>query len=451
MQFIQTIQRTIETQHLLPSGQHVIVGVSGGADSVALLRAMHQLGIAPLTVAHLNHQLRGEAADGDEQFVRELADALDLPFVSEKADVRGLANSSGISTEMAAREARHAFFQTIGKDAVIALAHHADDQAETFLLKLARGAGMDGLCGMPFAQQIGTIRLIRPMLDIPRAEIMDWLNANSYDWREDASNQSTDFLRNRVRNIVLPMLEKELNPNIRKTILRTMDILRSENAYVDAASSRIALENTTDTTTLEAAATLAQPLALQRRIVRKWLFDNGAEAADFDAVEKILSLAATATGTAYFELNATHRIVFEYGVLRIENQPSSRPAPQWKWTIKHGTGWKKDHGKGAGILPAEASFNADKVGDSRIEIRRFEPGDRMAPLRMEGHRKLQDIFTDQKIPRAQRPHIPIVVCRGEIIWLPGYRTARGWDVDGQQGNAIHLRIEADPSDPVEAV
>ena len=111
-------------------------------------------------------------------------------------------------------------------------------------------------------------------------------------------------------------------------------------------------------------------------------------------------------------------------------------------TIEHGTGWKRDHGRGAGILPAEASFDAGKVADSPIEVRSFEPGDRMQPLGMEGSRKLQDIFTDQKIPRAQRPSVPVVVCRGEIIWIPGYRTARGWEVPGTDAKAVHVRIES---------
>jgi len=108
---------------------------------------------------------------------------------------------------------------------------------------------------------------------------------------------------------------------------------------------------------------------------------------------------------------------------------------------KAGTGWKKDHGKGAGILPAEASFDAGKVGDSPIEVRGYQSGDRMNPLGMGGSRKLQDILTDQKVPRAQRSRIPVVMCRGEIIWIPGYRTARGWEVDGKNGKAVHARIE----------
>ena len=397
-------------------------------DSVALLRALHHLGI-PATVAHLNHQLRGAESDGDEAFVRKLADELGFPMVGKSVDVRKLAEAEGLSIEMAARQARHDFFSEF-PNAVIALAHHADDQAETFILKLARGAGTAGLGGMSPYQEVGPIRLIRPMLEIPRPELLHWLRANGFEWREDVSNSDETFLRNRVRHTVLPLLEKELNPNIRETILRTMDILRQENAWMEGLE--------TGNWKLETGT----PLAARRRGLRKWLFEQGAEGVDFDAVEKILALMDCGEGTTVFELNNHQRIVVEYGRPRFEHvEQASPPAQSWKITIEPGTGWRKDHGEGAGILPAEASFDADKVGDSPITVRSFEPGDRMNPLGMEGRRKLQDIFTDQKIPRAQRPYIPVVVCRSEIIWIPGYRTARGWEVPGNTGKAVHARIE----------
>jgi len=428
MTLLDPIQKNIEHHALIPDGTKVVVGVSGGADSVALLRALHQLD-HPLVVAHLNHMLRGEESDLDEQFVRDLADELGLPMISKSVDARQLADDTGGSLEMAARQARHDFFAEFG-DAVIALAHHADDQTETFILKLARGAGPDGLGGMPFFQTLENLRVIRPMLGIPRSEIVRWLENNGFGWREDSSNQDEAFLRNRVRHTILPLLENELNPNIRETILRTMDILREENAWME---SLIAETKMDDLPSL--------PLAVRRRVLRKWLFENGAEGVDFDAVDKILSLTETANGTAYFELNDQQRVVVEYGKPRFEKGDGQPVEISWTLSTEMGTGWRKDHGKGAGILPADASFDAGKIGESPIEVRRFEPGDRMNPLGMEGGRKLQDIFTDQKIPRAQRSKIPVVVCRDEIIWIPGYRTARGWEVQSPNAKSVHVRIE----------
>jgi tRNA(Ile)-lysidine synthase len=422
----ETICKTIECHGLISEGMKGVAAVSGGADSVALLHAFHLLDI-PVTVAHLNHQLRGADSDADEVFVQELANELGFPFFSSRVDVKQLAEKDGLSIEMAARSARHDFFSTLG-DATIALAHHADDQVETFLLRLARGAGPEGLAGMPFVQSLQNLRIIRPLLELRRSEIVQWLTENGWAWREDASNRDEQHLRNRVRHTILPRLEHELNPNIRETILHAMDILREENAWMESLLADAALDT-------------ARPLAARRRLLRKWLFENGANEAGYDAVEKIISLMDNGSGTTVFELNDRQRVVVEYGRPRFERTDTLRQETSWRLTIEAGTGWRKDQCECLGLLPAEASFDADRVGDALIEVRAWQPGDRIQPLGSEGSRKLQDIFTDRKIPREQRKTMPVVVCRGEIIWLPGYRIARGWAVDGINGRSVHVRIE----------
>ena len=432
MQVVEAIQSAISRNGLIPAGVKVVAGVSGGADSVALARALHQLKI-PITIAHLNHQLRGAASDDDEIFVCNLAKELGLPVIVKRSDVRTLAADSGLSIEMAARRARHAFFSEFEKG-VIALGHHADDQVETFLLRLTRGAGTEGLCGMPFFQRIGPLQLIRPMLGIPGAAIIEWLSASGFAWREDASNSDESFLRNRVRHTILPLLEKELNPNLRKTLLRTMDILREENSWMDAVADQADVAE-------QGPAPSALPLAARRRLLRKWLFDQGVDDPGFQAVDKILALIDRGTGTAVFEISARQRVLVEYGIPRLEEKGEAPDNPVFRLTIEQGTGWKRDSGRGVGMLPAEASFSAKRVGEAPIEVRTWRPGDRMTPLGTGGSRKLQDIFTDEKIPKAQRSDIPVVVCRGEIIWLPGYRTAKGWEVDGENGSALHVHLE----------
>ncbi len=428
MNVAETIRTTIERQGLIPAGRRVVAGVSGGADSVALLRALHALDI-PVTVAHLNHRLRGPESDADEAFVRGLGLELDLPVMVKSVDIRSLVESSRLSIEMAARQVRHDFFAEFD-DAVIALAHHADDQVETFFLKLARGAGSEGLCGMPYSQRIGSVRLIRPMLDIPRADILTWLKSSGWAWREDASNSDESFLRNRVRHTILPLLERELNPNLRTAVLRTMDILREENTWMEGITEHT---NPADASAL--------PPGARRRMLRKWLFEHGATEAGFETVDRILRLMDEGTGSMTFELNDRQRVVVEYGRPRFEEREVPLPEPAWQVTIEPGRGWKRDPGAGVGILPAEASFDAGKVGDSSITVRTLQPGDRIEPMGMNGSRKLQDILTDQKVPKAQRSRVPVVVCRDEIIWLPGYRIARGWMVRGDQAPSVHVRIE----------
>ena len=434
MNLIETIDRALRRHNLIHRDERVVVGVSGGADSVALLRGLHSLGFTP-TVAHLNHQLRGTESEGDETFVRKLAEELMLPIVVKSVAVDQFV-APGVSLEMAARQARHDFFAEFG-GATIALAHHADDQVETFFLKLARGAGLEGLGGMLFSQQIGSLHLVRPMLELRRSEITEWLTVNGFSWREDRSNAETIYLRNRIRHTVLPMLEHELNPGIREAVLRTMNILRAESEFMCGAAGAIA-----ETNDLKIASVFEHPLALQRRILRSWLFNNGAGEAGFEAVERLLELMHRIQGSGICELPDGRRVVLEYGRMRIESAPDAPDSsPVWVLSVEPGTGWKRDAGTQIGRLPAEASFDADRVGDAPIEVRTWRSGDRMCPLGMSGSRKLQDIFTDQKVPRSLRDRVPVVVCRGDVIWLPGYRIDRRWAVRSASVPSVHVRVE----------
>ena len=422
MNLPEAIRGTLDRHNLIPEGKRVVVGVSGGADSIALLRGFQTLEI-PVMVAHLNHQLRGAESDADEAFVRSLG----FPTVVKSVDVKTLAETTGQSIEMAARQARHDFFAEF-EDSVIALAHHADDQTETFILKLVRGAGTEGLCGMPYFQLLENLQLIRPMLDISRTEIFRWLEESNFVWREDSSNADERFLRNKVRHTILPMLGNELNPNIRETILRTMDILREENQWMEEmiADSQLPIADL--------------PLAAKRRKLRNWLFKQGAESADFETVEHILKQMDAGEGSTLFELNSRQRVVMEYGKPRFEDMDFQPAKDSWTLSTETGTGWIKDESR-IGELPAVASVNAKTIGDSDVSVRNWLPGDRMAPLGMKGRRKIQDILTDLKVPKAQRKNVPVVVCREEIIWIPGYRIARGWELQTDTDNAIHFKLE----------
>lgn len=424
MDFLRAIQNCITDHHLIPAEHPVVVGVSGGADSVALIRIFSILNVR-CSIAHLNHQLRGAESDRDERFVRDLAKELNIPITVRAVNVKALAAASGQSVEMAARAARHEFFGEFDS-ATIALAHHADDQAETFLLKLARGAGTEGLSGMSLSQTIDSLTIIRPMLETPRSTITNWLKSNHFTWREDASNMDENFLRNKIRHTILPLLENELNPNIRATILRTMNILHHENEWMNALPKDNAFK------------------ASKRRNLRKWLFDHGATHADFEAVEKILELMEAGNGTTIYELNREQRVIIEYGIPRFETLHEKNKKPQWKLSISPNTGWQKDTARKIGDLPAEASFSAAKIGDSEIAIRSMRKGDRMTPLGMNGSRKLQDIFTDLKVPKNSRSTVPVITCRNEIIWIPGFRISQGWEVPTPSEKSIRIRIEQNP-------
>lgn len=413
MNLIEKVKVAIEREGLIPPGSMVIVGVSSGADSVALLHILHRLEY-PLIAAHLNHSIRGAEADADGQFVKELCAKLGVECVTQKTDVPALAKEKGISLEMAAREARHEFFrsqdESLKSKVVVALAHHADDELETFFLRAARGAGVTGLGGMRFFQTLenvdavrtprlqSSLTLIRPMLGIRRSEIFQWLGKEGIAWREDASNADETILRNIVRHQILPILGK-LNERAAENILRTMEILRDEEDQPERAA--------------------------RRREIRDWLIEQGVTPT-FDAVEQVIEFAAQTDGSRSMDLEGL-RIVNEYGVLKTVDAVSS---PRFSIRMK----------ESVGILRGswEASVSLAKVAGREIVVRTAKPGDRMEPYGMDGSKKLQDIFTDLKIPKAQRESWPVVECGGEIIWLPGYRIARGWELSSDSEPTLHL-------------
>jgi tRNA(Ile)-lysidine synthase len=210
---------------ILPTGSRrkLIVAVSGGADSVALLHLLLEAGYRNLIVAHFNHRLRGKASDGDAAFVEKLAAKLDLPCEIAEGDVRKLASSRKCSLETAAREARYSFLAAVAKKhraRMVVLAHHADDQVETLLLALSRGAGLPGLAAMPASFEREGVRLERPLLSVPGAELRAWLQFEGIDWVEDPTNQDVAFTRNRIRHQLLPALEAAF-PQFRETFARS--------------------------------------------------------------------------------------------------------------------------------------------------------------------------------------------------------------------------------------
>ena len=426
MSIVSSVQLVLDRLDL-PKDKKVSVAVSGGADSTALLRILHMIGM-DCTLVHLNHKLRGQESDEDEKFVKNLAEELSIPFITKSENVHAYAKRKKISLEMAGRETRHLFFNSLPIK-TITLAHHADDQAENFFIKISRGTGPDGLSGMSISQRIGSIRLIRPLLHISHDEICNWLKANNYNWREDATNRDMSILRNRVRHIIIPTIRKELNPDITSTLNRTMKIIRQENEWIEKEASCLSIDNINQA-----------PLVLRRRWIRDWLHNHNIFNISFDITDKIANALDKNNGTRSFDINHQWKAVIEYGKPSLINKYIKIDQPFWNLQIKTGKGWKIDHGHGPGILPAEASLSAEKTMNTTLKARAIRPGDRFKPLGMKGHRKLQDILTDQKIPVSNRSKIPVVTCGKEIVWVPGFRIASGWEVTGKESDSIHLQI-----------
>ncbi|PYJ72813.1 MAG: tRNA lysidine(34) synthetase TilS [Verrucomicrobia bacterium] len=270
-----------------------LIGVSGGRDSVALLRCMVDLGYDKLVVCHLDHQLRGRFSQADARFVEKLAKSYQVGFELGSANVGALAKNKKMSIEAAAREARYSFFARVAKRRrchTIFLAHHADDLAETFLINLFRGTGLTGLGAM---REVATRRIdnvgltiVRPLLSVWRDEIDSYVREHRLRFREDASNKNLATLRNRIRHRVIPYLEKTFRRNIRQNIWRTATIAAEEENWIDN-QMRVSPHREDR---LSVKGLRALPVALQRRTILKWLRAQNLSEIGFEAIERVRSL-----------------------------------------------------------------------------------------------------------------------------------------------------------------
>lgn len=288
---------------------------------MALLRGMAAAGYRRLVVCHLNHRLRGRVAAADARFVRKTAEDLGLRFDTGEADVRALAASRGISLEQAGREARHAYF---GRCAAryrchsIFLAHHADDQVETVLLNLCRGAGglrgMNEVTEMPVPGLRRPLQLIRPLLNVPKADLLAAAAAHGWTFREDASNHSAAFARNRFRNEVLPLLSAILRRDVRPAILRALELSRDADDYLEAAAAPLA-----GAARLRVADLRQQAPALRRRVISRWLRLQGVPGVSRDLTDRVAAMLDPESGPSRQELPGSRLVRRRQGWLWIES------------------------------------------------------------------------------------------------------------------------------------
>lgn len=387
-----------------------------------------------MVIAHFNHQLRGRHSAADEQFVRKTAAALRLPIETATADVRAWAGRSGISIEMAARKLRHEFLAAAARHHginKIALAHHADDQVELFLLRLLRGAGTQGLAGMKWRNPSPAdpaVELIRPLLDQPKSVLEKFARDQKIKFRRDASNAQLDYQRNRIRHEVLPLLKK-IQPATHRTILRFMEILRADDEFLRAQTARL--------TSGESIDFEQWPTALQRR----WLQNELSRLKippEFEWIEHLRQLAGIPLAIAP-ETLVTRDLA---GKLRLIHPKTMDFDPAElvidlsgdRGQICYGArriDWKIVAKKGVGLIPRKKRefFDADKVGP-RIVLRHWRPGDRFQPIGRKSAGKLQDLFTDLKIPRDERRRLMVAgTGEGEIFWVEGVRISERFKLD----------------------
>ena len=403
---------------LVRAGEPLLVMVSGGGDSVALLDIAHRLE-ANLTALHVNYSLRDDA-HLDQALVQKLCDERDVPLTVEHAPLDA---EAGGNLQERARDVRYSLAEELA-EGDYAAAHTASDQAETVLYRLAVSPGSRALHGM--APRRG--RLVRPLLAVTRSEVRDYLRARGLEWREDPSNADRRFARARVRHDVLDAL-RELSPAAERTIAETARQLRDEAEVLDAAVAE-ALTGLGGGPAIALDGLREHPPALQRLVLR----ELAGRALSRDELDQLLGLGRH--GTKSLDLGGGLRAVAEYGTLRFTRAADAEPPPPVELPVpghvRFGD-WELEARMGG---PGDVTVR--DVGDV-VTVRAWRDGDRMRPAGLGGSKSLQDLFTDRKVPRALRRTLPVVESDGEIVWVAGVAVGERFAAREGEPGAVALR------------
>jgi tRNA(Ile)-lysidine synthase len=439
----RSVAASARAMRLFAQGDHLLVAVSGGPDSVALLAVLASLTPSwrlRLSALHVNYGLRGEESEEDERFVSRLCAGLGVPLVCERVNLhRADGLLKGLSLQARAREARYAALRrvavTLGADK-IALGHTADDQAETLLMWMLRGSGTAGLAGIrPVREGL----YVRPLLGASRADVLAYLKARGLTFRTDSSNAKPLYLRNRVRRDLLPLL-KEFNPAVVDALTRQAAILRDEDLCLEQWTlewiGRHVQQGAGRTLTVPRAELLALPLALQRRVVREVVkqVTRSGHGPTFGAAESVLEKVVQGRSGSSLALRGA-RVTREYGAIICSGLGAPPPAGRTieighipSTTVWPATGQRiRIRMMAAGTTGLAdgrhiAQFDADRF-THRLVLRSWKPGDMFHPQGMGGRRKkVQDYFCDSKLPRGRRPAVPLLVAPEGILWIAGLRT-----------------------------
>lgn len=446
------VTKTLKKYDMLTQGEKVVLGVSGGADSVAMLYALNELigfGLE-LIVAHLNHGIRGDEAKRDAEFVKETAKNLGLTFVYGEVDTPKYKEESGLTLEDAARTLRYNFFdQVLAKHYAtkLATAHTLDDQAETVLMRLIRGSGSKGLSGIPPVSN----NIIRPLIDTSRDEIEQFLKSKSISWINDSTNESKEFLRNKIRLDLLPEL-KTYNPQIKEALSRTADILRYEEEFISNEAGKH-FEKIFNVNKSE----LIGDLAYYRNVQKPLRFNLLRQAVEKIAgsLKNVSSIHLTNADDFLLSDNPSGEIEIPEGIVIVKGYDTilvtkkSELEHEFKYTIQAPGKWsfnefaiEIEYVKTQGLDENDESvayFDPETV-EFPIEVRSFKPGDSFSPLGMTSSKKLQDYFTDIKFPQFMRSRVPLLFSKGEIMWIGGIRIDNRFKVNEKENEVLRMKL-----------
>ena len=457
----------------------ILAGISGGPDSLCLLDVLHRLGYQ-LVIAHLDHQLRPESAD-EAMRVRQMAEEMGLSFVFKQQDVKSFSKDQGLSLEEGARLARYVFLFNEAEKAkaqAVAVGHTADDQVETVLMHLLRGAGMSGLAGMSFRSLPNAwsekIPLVRPLLSIWRESIWEYLNEHSLLPNLDASNQDTRIYRNRLRHELIPYLEK-YNPRFRQSLWRTADILRQDHEIllerVAAAWNAALRESGQGYLAFDYPILVEQPLGIQRYVFRQAILHLRPDIRDFDflAIDHAVAFLKDPSPHAQSDLIAGIKLMREADCIWLAGWQVDLPGSRWPQVqtdqilqvqvpgqINLPENWRLSGEiidcspltRSAALEnadPFQAWLDLDRL-ETPLRVRSRKSGDRFQPLGMPGCSiKISEFMINTKLPSRARRGWPLILSGDTIAWLPGYRIAHPFCITDQTTRMVIVKLEKKPS------
>lgn len=454
----ERVKSNIEKYKLIEEFDKVVIGVSGGHDSMALLYVLKSLKSEfkfEIIIAHINHGIRGIEADDDEEYVKKVAKSLDIPFYSFKANMDEYARIHKLTSEEAGREIRYEFFESVLKKegaTKIAVAHNKDDQAETLIMRFMRGTGIDGLRGMEFK----TRDIIRPILNINRSEIEKYCVEQEINPRIDKTNLMPIYGRNKVRLELIPFIENTFNSGIINTLFRTSEIMKTDSDFFSVYTEEKFKDSIKESRKLRLVLDIEKVkslhTAIKTRVIRRSIEEinfnlKGIERKHIKDIVELID--ANKTGK---KINIINNIIVKisYDDLIFEIKEKNKDISfDYKLDIDETLDICEIGSELKAKLYLKKDINIDfnnklvKCFDydnikSELHVRNRRNGDRFIPLGMNGNKKLKDFFIDEKISKEEREKIPLVLDGDEIIWVVGYRISEKYKVSSSTKNVLVL-------------
>lgn len=446
---------TINKYSLILRGDKVIVGVSGGADSMALLDILCELKDTldiSIIAVHVNHCFRGKDADDDQKFVEDYCKKVGVPCESFKINVSEIAKNEGLTSEEAGRKVRYALFDEVlakYNANTIATAHHQNDNCETLLHNILRGSGLSGLCAIKPKRD----KYIRPLIKVTRAQIEAYLTSKGITWRTDKTNAETDFTRNRIRHGLIPYIKENFNPSCEDALMRLNELCTDDNDFIDSythsAIKSCTVASSVSSVTLDREQFNREHIAVKRRIIRAMLERLSVPLKDVHMVhvDSCIKMIAESQSGASTKISSCNVILEQSGVSFIVGDITSSDfeleitagqkiyIPQAELFVS-----VERVDKMGKPSPSCVYIDADSIDDS-LTVRNRRDGDKLVPFGMKGTKKVKDIFIDKKIPLSKRNNIPIFVHNNKVIWVSGCCISEEFKITDNTNTILQLKTE----------